>query len=137
MKPIHTILFFLFIIAGLAIGCKPENPKKLKPKITKTVKKPAANKKTKTKNGFWAFAKKELKLNDLQIEKGKVISAKYTKRINTLKKQNKWVGAKNKPTRAKVNQQKAVEFKKLYGPAKYKKWVITVKKWMEMNSKKK
>jgi len=111
----------LLFVLSISFGCQSpnaaqkNNKKESVAKNIKNTKQPKkSNKKTIANNKYFAELKTDLKLSDKKVTQLKKIKAEYSKKINAVPKTNK-------KERAALRKQREAQFRKILGPALYKK----------------
>ncbi len=129
VKLIYKFLIVFVLGSSLIISaCKVdgETSQKVSPTSQKnnTVKK--QNKRTqRTPSPYWAAARKDIPLNEVQENHVRAIQNKYKKEINQLKKQKKW----DADERTRIERERAKEIKNKLGSELYDKYNAFNKNW--------
>ncbi len=107
LKSLTLILLCLSIFGATA--CSSDGAKK------KASKKPSSSKKMLPAKDYWALAKDNLGLTNIQIQGIQKINTKYSTQVAKLKKSKKWEGKANAKVRTTLQTNKTAELKKLLG----------------------
>ena len=127
MSKTHSWIILLLISMLTFSACQQKAAKSNSPeKKVVTKQKSPVNKTAKAKPSI----KSKLNLTDQQMQRISRIQKSYQAKIQGFKKQKKWAGDKNTPTRKQTNDAKQKELKAVLGSKyeQYRKIVSTPKK---------